>query len=73
MTQQARSMSKCELCGNEAPSGLYLPGTLARVCGRCWIRHRLDEDLQGKLAKAYHDRIFDEKGNRRENNGARTK
>lgn len=73
MTQQARSMSKCELCGNEAPSGLYLPGTMAKVCGRCWIRHRLDEDMQGKLARTYHDRIFDEKGNRRGNNGARTK
>lgn len=73
MTQQARSMSKCELCGNEAPAGLYLPGTMANVCGRCWIRHRLDKDLQGKLARAYHDRLFDEKGNRKDSNGAKQK
>ena len=66
MTQQARNMSKCELCGSDAPSGLYLPGTLARVCDKCWMRHRLDFELQGKLAREYHDRRYDEKGNPKE-------
>lgn len=52
---------KCAICGGDA-GRLYLPGTLSHVCDRCWVRHRLDKEAQGRLAREYHDRHYDEKG-----------
>ena len=59
---------KCSLCKSETDEGLYLPGTLSRVCSFCWMKHRLDKDMQGKLARAYYDEHYDEKGRRKNGN-----
>ena len=57
---------RCELCGSTDNVRLYLPGTMAKVCEKCWMRHRLDFELQGKLAREYYDKRYDEKGNPKE-------
>lgn len=63
MPSDLQMPARCELCSSADDIRLYLPGTMAKVCDKCWTRHRLDFELQGKLAREYHDRLYDEKGN----------
>lgn len=56
---------KCSLCKSETDEGLYLPGTLSRVCGLCWMKHRLDKGAQGLLARRYYDQNYNENGERK--------
>jgi len=58
--------SLCALCGSETDEGLYLPGTLSRVCGLCWMKHRLDKGAQGLLARRHYDQHYDENGDRKD-------
>lgn len=57
---------KCEICGEGTDEKLYLPGTLAKVCSFCWMKYRLDGEMQGRLAREYHDLIYDSKGRRKD-------